>query len=145
VFRVVACDGPLPVDYRASPYSDTSSDQDIDYKLDFDTNPELSSRIWFDPDVLGAAPGVIRVLTSMESTELFLAVQMSDCSVKTGVALTPNSRVHSLVSMGIFSRIKIKIKTFLRSVRKICECYPVGIVINLKLRKLRCSVPRNSD
>jgi hypothetical protein len=84
VFRVVAGDGPLPVDYRASRYSDISdisSYQDTDYILDFDNNPELSSRTWFDPDVLGgASPGVGRELTSMESTELFPAVQMSDCS-----------------------------------------------------------------
>jgi hypothetical protein len=82
VFRLVACDGPLPVDYRASPYSYISdiSCYQLLYMLDFDNNPELSSRTWFDPDVLGASPGVSRVLTSMESTELFLAVQMSDCS-----------------------------------------------------------------
>ena len=48
--------------------------------LDFDNDPELSSRIWFDPDVLEASPGVSRELTSMEPTELFPAVQMSDCS-----------------------------------------------------------------
>jgi hypothetical protein len=85
VFHVVACDGPLPVDYRASPYSDISdisSCQDIDYMLDFDNIPELSSRIWFDPDVLGASPRVSRGLTSMESTEPLPAVQMSYCSAE---------------------------------------------------------------
>jgi hypothetical protein len=145
VFRVVACDGPLPVDFRASPYtdiSDFSSYQDIDYILDFDNNPELSSQTWFDPDVLRASPGVSRELTSMESTELFPAVQMSDCSGENRSIPDSSQQGPQLSQQGNLQQDQDQDQDFSAWCQKNLQMLSGGNVTNLKLRKLRCSVPR---
>jgi hypothetical protein len=109
--------------------------------FDFDNNPELSSRTWFDPDVLGASPGVSRVLTSVESTELFPAVQMSDCWGENRSIPDSSQQGPQLSQQGDWQQYQDQDQDF----SNICECCPVGIVINLKLRKLRRSVHGNSD